>query len=544
MDKRPDTRKRPRGKYSRLICLGCRERRIKCELPSEVDIPGPGELHTVHTPCYRCERLQIPCVVRQTILGRPGHKGSSESTARYTAIDTAHAVPRIIVELPTPTKVANKLVIAKRKAEIADAISRDALLIHSPQSAETLIIIRAIDTLRREKVEQQWFRHLPAHVGHTPALDLSIKAIVTACAYYRGVPKLASRDCYRIFACALGALQTDIKQSYRELNDDILAATALLAPFEGVVKSHVTHVPTRMHVEGLAAILSARSVTHPVTQLAREILDFHICDSAIMACIQGRPSPFESISPAYYRNDRVGLWDSDAAQLRALGSELFIRIPRLVGLARSIRYNPISRIHRSDARDLLAELLQLQDSQVESRLLQNVEVRPSKHSGAFPPFHQSLHFVSVDDFEALTYYWQNRLSLLRLEQRLCYPTAPNGVQVFDENGLEIPSHAYQGPMTNEIFHLVKNILMSVEYAETLPLNKHYRLFTHATVVAWCAMSDMPTNIRYVMEGAQVDFWSQQLLQRLPDFTTEDLHMAAEIFVGGEPRGRISQLYNL
>ena len=430
------------------------------------------------------------------------------------------------------------------RVEIANVVPQGALLIHSPQSTEKLTIIRAIDTLRRERVEDQWFRHLLAHVGHTPALDLSINAIVTACAYYHGVPKLTSRDCYRALARALGALQAGIKQSYGVLSDDLLAATALLTPFEGVVKSHVIHVPTRMHVEGLAAILAARSSTHPVTQLAREILDFHICDSAVMACIQGRPSPFEAIPPAYYTNNRIGCYDSDSSQLRALGSELFIRTPRLVGLVRSIQHQPSLQTCLSDAFDLLASLLRLQDSQAESRLLQNIEVRPSKHPGASQPFHQSLHFASVDEFEALTYYWQNRLSLLRLEQCLLDLTAPITIQTIYADKSEIPFRSHCGPKTNEMFRLIKNILMSVEYAKTLPLNKHYRQFTHATVIVWGAISDMSKDLRYVMEGAQASFWSEQLLQRVPNFTIEDLNMAAEIFVGGEPKGRISQLYNL
>lgn len=73
----PTTSKRPRGAYSRLICLGCRERRIKCELPDDVDIPDLNELRTVTTPCYRCEKLGIDCVVRRTRLGRPGHGDGS-----------------------------------------------------------------------------------------------------------------------------------------------------------------------------------------------------------------------------------------------------------------------------------------------------------------------------------------------------------------------------------------------------------------------------------------------------------------------------------
>lgn len=113
---------------------------------------------------------------------------------------------------------------------------------------------------------------------------------------------------------------------------------ALLAPFEGVIKKH--GILMRLHVEGLAAILAARPATYPIMQHARETLDFHACESAIMACIQGTPSPFESVARVYFANNRMGYSDSDRAQLKALGNELFIRIPRLVRLVRSLRLQP------------------------------------------------------------------------------------------------------------------------------------------------------------------------------------------------------------
>ena len=95
--------KRSREKYSRLICLGCRERRIRCELPSEIALPKPGELQTVQTPCYRCKRLGVPCVIRQTILGRPSPGSECASTVAAADIRPAGSgvvVSRVVVELP------------------------------------------------------------------------------------------------------------------------------------------------------------------------------------------------------------------------------------------------------------------------------------------------------------------------------------------------------------------------------------------------------------------------------------------------------------
>lgn len=105
----PAASKRPRGPYSRLICLNCRERRIRCELPPEVDIPDQGELWSVQTPCYRCKRLDIPCVVRQTVLGRPGPERCSSTAADCRLARTGDIVPRPLVGRPSRTAAHTQL---------------------------------------------------------------------------------------------------------------------------------------------------------------------------------------------------------------------------------------------------------------------------------------------------------------------------------------------------------------------------------------------------------------------------------------------------
>jgi hypothetical protein len=415
---------------------------------------------------------------------------------------------------------------------------------------EKVIIISAVDTLRYEHVEEEWFRHLPAHVGHTRALDLSIKAIVAACAYSRGVPKLTSGDCYKALMLALNAVQANIKQSHGTPDDDLLASTALLAPFEGVIKKH--GIPTRLHVEGLAAILAARPATYPVTQLAREILDYYACEFAVLACIQGTPSPFESVARAYFANDRMGYRDSDRAQLKALANELFIRIPRLVRLVRSLRLQPSPQNQLLlDALKLSKSLLRLHDSQAEGRLFRNVKDRPSSDPDAILPLRQSLDFASVKDFEALAYYWQSRLSLLRLEWRLHGLLMSSDLQVDSKDKLGVSFRPSFGPSVNEISWLVNHILMGSEYAETLRLSKHNRMFAHAMVVVWGVRMDVPGVLGHDQDGEGSGSLSDLLLRRVnsalaakPDLTVEDMHIAADIFVGGQLRGRFAELYSL
>lgn len=63
--------KRARGSYAKLICLRCRERRIKCQLADDGSvIPGPDP-QPADKACVRCRQQELPCVVRKTTLGRP-----------------------------------------------------------------------------------------------------------------------------------------------------------------------------------------------------------------------------------------------------------------------------------------------------------------------------------------------------------------------------------------------------------------------------------------------------------------------------------------
>jgi hypothetical protein len=557
----PDTAgsKRQRDKYSRLICLGCRDRRIRCELPSDVDIPKPGELRTCKTPCYRCRRLGVPCVIRQTVLGRPGREIRSITPA----------VSPIFIELPTEASEPNDVreerappnssvvpltkLCSTRNLQLNQAhpVRWDggALLVHTPHSPETVLTIRAIDTLRYEGVEQEWFRHLPPYTGHTLALDLSVKALVAACAYKRGTPRITSGDCYQALALALNAVQTSIMQSNGETNDAMLASTALLARFDGEVKKNA--IPTRLHVEGLAAILKARPPTYQVTQIARDILDFHAGESAIMACVQETASPFENVARAYFATDIMGYNESDRTQLKALSNEIFIGLPRLVGFVRSLRLQPSPDNHLlSDALKLLESLLELQDAQAEERLLQDVEVHSSSEATAASPLGVSLHFAAYKDFEALTYYWQSRLSLLRLEKRLQDLSVSSNAQADITYKPGVFFRPSLRPSTDEMLRLAKNILKCSEYATTLGLNKHTRLFSHALVVVWGTTMDIAAHCSH-QDAKGTGLLTDLLLRRMniarrekPYFTAEDMDIAADIFVGGPPKGRFAKRFGL
>jgi hypothetical protein len=543
--------RKPRGAYARLICLGCRERRIRCELPSDIDIPEPGELRTVQTPCYRCKRLGVPCIVRQTILGRPS-TAASESQPE-------HVVSRIVIELPSRPAArfqrGTTLDDESRVITLPGLSSRapphqmhrkpPVLLTHTPSSPSHLFTIRAMDSLHTEHVQKEWFRHLPSHIGHLRALDLSVAALVAACAYRRRVPLLTPTSCFHALSLALDAVQTTISnpKNAGAVSDEILAATAMLAHFEGAIRAH--GIPVRVHMDGLAAILGARKKGYRVTSLAREIVDFHACDAAVKASIAGRASVFENVAREYYASEREGREDGSRAKLRAIGVEMFMRVPRAVGLVRRLRQGEGRTRMLGEARGLVEELLGLKDEEAEHRVLRDVEVRDSAKGDAVVK--QSWGFTCVEDFEALAYYWQNRLVLLRLEEQLDHLPAL-GADPSDE--LAICCRPRYGPSTNEMFTLVKNILMCAEYVSALWLRKHDRLYAHGMVAVWGVTRNMPGAVSDVQSGDADIFWERSLrilnvvLRAKPDLAAEDIDIAADIFVGGPPEGKYVELYGL
>jgi len=393
--------------------------------------------------------------------------------------------------------------------------------------------------MQAERVQERWFRHLPAHVGHTQALDLSIKAIVAACAHARGAPKLTSSDCYQALALALTAVQAGIEASHGKPNDDLLASTALLAPFDGALRKN--GIPTRLHIEGQAAILSTRPSTYPVTQLARDIIAFHAYESAIIACVHGIDSPFDGVPPAYFASNRVGYNDGDRGQLNAIGIELFIRIPRLVRLFRLLRgqETPQDSVVQ-DATELLDSLRQLQDAPAEKRLLRNVELL---RVDSFTPElcgRRGAFSATCTDIETLAHYWTARLILLKLEaclHEVCLLRL----------GLKLP-FALQRRI-NEMSDLVDKILSCTDLAGKLPLRRQNQLLALAMSVVWDAAEFVRPDCSRDRSGL-CDVELSELLQHRfstalaakPAFSAHDIQQAADIFVGKEPSGRYADLY--
>lgn len=66
--------RQPRGNYAKLICLNCRSRKIKCNLPEHADIEPSPNPQPFERACMRCQQQGLECIVDKTILGRPSQK--------------------------------------------------------------------------------------------------------------------------------------------------------------------------------------------------------------------------------------------------------------------------------------------------------------------------------------------------------------------------------------------------------------------------------------------------------------------------------------
>ena len=64
--------KKVRGSYSRLICLQCRARKIKCHLPA--DTAPSDHAQPAGKACERCKQFGLDCIVSASTLGRPALK--------------------------------------------------------------------------------------------------------------------------------------------------------------------------------------------------------------------------------------------------------------------------------------------------------------------------------------------------------------------------------------------------------------------------------------------------------------------------------------
>lgn len=90
-----------RGKYARLICRGCRSRKIKCVLPDVHDLGPLNTPQPTEKACERCRNLHLECVVDYTLLGRPRVNRTHRAKKSEDGSPHTHSDPVPDENLPT-----------------------------------------------------------------------------------------------------------------------------------------------------------------------------------------------------------------------------------------------------------------------------------------------------------------------------------------------------------------------------------------------------------------------------------------------------------
>ena len=85
--------RQPRGSYAKLICLNCRARKIKCNLPTDVQIEPSQHPQPPERACTRCQQQDLDCVVDKTVLGRPAQKRRRPEQPKGEGEDLANEAP-------------------------------------------------------------------------------------------------------------------------------------------------------------------------------------------------------------------------------------------------------------------------------------------------------------------------------------------------------------------------------------------------------------------------------------------------------------------
>lgn len=416
---------------------------------------------------------------------------------------------------------------------ISDEIS---LSLHKPQSPEMLSAILFVDNINCEGVADAWFNEVPARLGDDPCLDQAIAALQMTCWYRRRLPGATLPEVYRALASALEALQLSMCSDGAALDDHTLASVAALSPVEAIRAGNTFLVPT--HLDGLTSILVSRAALAPLSEMARRILEYHFCDTYVMASIRGLVSPLESLDRMYCDPCDI-LRPSAERKIRAIGNELCVNLPRLIALVRMVCEQHTSSVTVSSALSLIGELLRLENEKAENEYLYYVGTAKTAQAVNFEISEYSLQFQAISSFEAGLYYWHTRSTALRLCRRL---------RAFFGTMCNVYSLPTDLEIKEELERCASNILKTAEFAQTLTARKRRRLFGQSLIACWGIYKDYPDIFSSDEQLKSVRTWLVESLNMIllgsnSALTEQDMDDAAELFAGGPLRGMYKTLYD-
>lgn len=337
----------------------------------------------------------------------------------------------------------------------------------------------------------------------------------------------------RAYAKAIVSLQEGMQDPKWSLSDEALLAVAVLAFYEKLIGEGQSTCYS--HRQGIEAILLAR----PVTPLGDEVTSAMLYQARDRVfCVpvaRGTASPFDLPHLRDYAPIARHNLSEHFEKLRHIGNQVFIRLPCLIALVRTVRHNMQQRkACISKAIKLARELLDLLSPEAESEALHQVTVvrTSDRECAGIHPW--SFKYRHVGEMKAAVLYWEMHIFLARLCLKLDSLASTDNEQYF-----------YAARLKTENSRMITNVLMSWQFARS---HSHGGLlgFTQTLAVAlWGAMSDIEE-----YRGVPSEVLRMYMLRRFPDsmqgwpsdLKPAEMDEAAELFAGGPLRGFMVETY--
>ncbi|KAI2686629.1 transcriptional regulator family: Fungal Specific TF [Penicillium roqueforti] len=222
-----------RGRYARLLCQGCRSRKIKCNLPDINELGPLGSPQPPEKSCERCRSLGLGCVIERSTLGRPSFKRGENESGRKSNSAHCHS--------------------ATQNEQPGNSLIKDYSPSESTTSPETTQEIRAVadKTVFESVIEFQHF--FASALGKDRIFGATIPRSTSGC--MTPLPELVSHEIassldkdlawYRFFIPGLPSL-VDIRDRLKG-DDELNIGTNLLFALLCLISCDTTGKFDRLH---------------------------------------------------------------------------------------------------------------------------------------------------------------------------------------------------------------------------------------------------------------------------------------------------------
>ncbi|KAK4565833.1 hypothetical protein LTR86_003682 [Recurvomyces mirabilis] len=375
-------------------------------------------------------------------------------------------------------------------------------------------------------LKHSWFAYVP-RVFRDHSARLTLKS-------FHRTPTSA-RQATRSRGEALTVLRANLDSS-----DASLMSVGLLI-FAGGVVANFDIVQQAPHLDGLRAIVAARTPDTRLSDFGRYLVWQSVDKEFLLACGVGKASGWD-------RQSWNGLSFStpsattEVATIQGLMTTLAIKVPRAIASVRAVRGKTTARYMSANlinARQLVDQLLGLVDSDAENTLLHRVKITSTPASQTKRAIMPTTYtFETFDQFVAAIHYWYLRLIAIKLQLTL-YTIKPG---VLSDPSLPTSKTnnrtEHLAWLQAEQTRLTANIVMSWQTKHSNVIDPKCRQI--ALLVIWNALADMGTFRS--MPSSLVRSWVLQAYQDLhagADISAQNMDDTAGLLAGGPRIGMLA-----